>query len=866
MNHSSGEQRHRMSSNRRVASRKGGADTGENVARSATVSTGKCAMLRRTTIASAVLFALYGMPRGVIAAETTPQADNSGDQNQLEEITVTASRRAQTVEEIPYALDVVTGQQLIDTGVTDLASLAKQVPGLSLTDFGARYASAVVPIIRGINAGDIVTQPQALAQSPVGVYINNSPITGYFQLDDVQRVEVLEGPQGTLYGSGSLGGSIRIIPNEPVLGTWSGRINVGGSFVDHSTSSGRNLSGVLNIPIGDTVALRLSAKYDYDPGFIKVFGILERPGPTLTGIPTLADPSEPVTSSGVFTGKNNWNWQETVTTRSALKWKPNDKFSADLAFTYAHLQGDGGPVSNTSYGGGAYPIDPRITFPSGGPYQMFSGTDEPFSRNTALSSLDLSYDAGFATLSSTTSFYDNHGATYDDYTYGVFSFEPYSAYYTGNPINPRLVGVQQFLDSDRTFTEEVRLVSTQSSDKPVDYTVGLFTEHQARNSYWGLGEPGTPEYSVAEGCTAPYYLGLPFPNCLDIHGPNDIGYQQDSMQSFTDVSEFGELTWHITKQAQVTFGGRHFDQHFTDGQTYDAFPFFTVLPATDHSTQTSDNIWKINPSWEYTKDQRIYATWSQGFRRGGANSFPLSGALQESPVNLYYQPDKTNNFEIGFKGRIAEEWGYSLGIFDILWDKPQISTVTPYTLQYVVVNGTKAESKGVELQTNGSLLLPGLTYNLAYTYAHAVLTQSFSLPANNGTGTIVPGLMAGVPGEALPGSPSGSGALTINYAIRLPDSNKLDISANSTYTGQVHDGLPNVRNPYPPLPSYFIENISATLHHEGWIASLYINNLTDYRAIISGPALLSSEVVGTLVNYSTINRPRVIGVNLGYSF
>jgi iron complex outermembrane recepter protein len=815
-----------------------------------------------TRLGAAVLMVLHGLP--LVAIADDKPSDKPSDE--LAEVTVTASRRQQTIEDVPYAIAVVNADELERTGVTDLASLSRQVPGLNLTDFGARYSAATVPIIRGINAGDVVSQPQVLVQAPVGIYINNSPVTGYFQLDDIERIEVLEGPQGTLYGAGSLGGSIRIIPNKPELGEWSGKLMVGGSTTAHSNGDGKDASGVLNAPLGDTLALRIAAKYEYDPGFINVYGILQRPGPTLTGIPTLANPAEPVTSEGIFTGINGWNFQKTLTTRTSLYWKPNEIFNADLAFTYANVQGDGGPVANTAVTAGPYPIDPRVTFPSGGPYQMFSGTDEPFTRNTGLTSLDLSLDVGFATLSSTSSYYANRGTTYDDYTYTVFSFAPFQSYYTGNPVNPRFVGVQEFSDSDKTFTQEVRLVSKPAPDRPLDYVAGVFFEKQDRDSFWGLGEPGTREYSLAQGCTAPYVYGAPFPNCISVKGPDDIGYDQDSMQEFKDKSVYGELTWHFNQQTQITFGGRHFDQDFTDGQSYNAYPFFLELSPVNHSTTTSANIWKINPSYEYAEDQHLYATWSQGFRRGGANAIVTGGILKESSAIEYYQPDKTNNYEVGFKGRIDKKWSYSLGVFDIQWDKPQISTVTPYTLEYVVVNGNKAESKGVELESNGSLLVPGFSYNLAFTYADAKLTQPFSLPANNGTGAITPGLISGTPGEQLPGSPKESGALTINYEVTLAPTYTAVASFNSTFTGNIRNGLPNVRNPYTPLPSYVIDNFSLSLNHQHWQLIAYTNNLTDKRAIIAGPAISTAAVVGPLVDANTINRPRQIGVKIGYSF
>ncbi len=122
-------------------------------------------------------------------------------------------------------------------------------------------------------------------------YIGNSPIQGYFQLDDLNRIEVLRGPQGTLYGAGSLGGALRLIPNSPQLNTFAGSIEAGGSRMDHSDGTGYTLNGMLNLPVGDTVAFRVAAKYAYEPGWIKAFGLLDRTNNGVFGVPVPADPA-----------------------------------------------------------------------------------------------------------------------------------------------------------------------------------------------------------------------------------------------------------------------------------------------------------------------------------------------------------------------------------------------------------------------------------------------------------------------------------------------------------------------------------------------------------------------------------------------
>ena len=315
-----------------------------------------------SSVTAAVLFALYGVPHPV-SAQQVDSAD------QLQEITVTATRRELALEAVPYSLSVVSSDDIERSGSTDLASLAKDVPGLSMFDFGARLSAATTPIIRGLNGtGESVTRPfRTFEQSPVGTYIGNSPIQGYFQLDDIQRIEVLRGPQGTLYGAGALGGAIRIIPNSPQLDLFSASIDASGGDLAHSSGHPYTVGSTLNIPIGDTLAVRLTGKYAYEPGFIDVYGLVKRTGSPFYGAPVLADPADPVNSPAIYSGKNDWNDQNTFTGRASLLWKPMDKFSTELAFIFSNLNGNGGPETNTMYPGGAIFHRPSRHIPRGRP-------------------------------------------------------------------------------------------------------------------------------------------------------------------------------------------------------------------------------------------------------------------------------------------------------------------------------------------------------------------------------------------------------------------------------------------------------------------------------------------------------------------
>ena len=814
-----------------------------------------------TTVSAAVFLIMYGLPHSAQAEET----DTSG--NTLQEVTVTANRREQTLEQVPYSMSVISADQIARTGVTDIASLSSQVPGLSLYDYGARAAGATAPIIRGINATGQPTRAfRTFEQDPVGTYIGNSPIDGYFQLDDLKQVEVLRGPQGTLYGAGALGGALRLIPNSPELGKFSGTVEGSGGRVAHSDGTGYKVDGVVNVPVGDTIAFRVSAKYAYDPGFIDAYGLFQRSSNSVSGIPLLANPSDPVNSPPIYGSKPDWNYQRTFTGRASVLWKPVDGFSVEAAVMHSEVRGDGGPFVNPTFAGGISPFDPASTLPAGGRYQEFSQVDQPFSRYSTLASLDVSYDAGFATVSSTTSYHKTSGQLLEDGSYNLAGVGggAYLSYYGGSPVSPRYVYDQTFADAAHTFTEEVRLVSNPGPDKLFDYTLGLFYERQTREGDWTIANPGVAERSVAQGCTDAVFDGSVPPACLVTSGPHDVTFIQDDVQNFQDKSIFGELTYHFLPHAQITAGARYFKQQFTDSQLYQDFAFPTLIPAEPHHSPASKATYKLNPSYEYADRQYVYALWSQGFRRGGANSVPPTGIFQESPQLASYAPDKTNNYEAGLKGRFSNGIRYTIAVFDIKWDNPQISSSLP-SGNLAVYNAKKADSRGFELDTSGPLAL-GFGYALGFSYVDAKLTEDFSLPANNGHGVIVDGLISGKSGQQLPGSPKTSASATLTYDTPLVPGYDLSVLLNGSYHSVILLNLTNSLGTTAVQKSstYEVFNLSTTVNHGPYHLTAYATNLFDRQEILAPP--IQPDQVNNLTNDFLVNRPREIGLRVAYTF
>ena len=338
-------------------------------------------------------------------AQTQP-ATSADVASTVQEIIVTASRRSTTVEEIPYNISAIGGDALNRAGVTDFADLAEQVAGFNYEDRGARFAGATVPIMRGINGSNTERPGIVVEQMPVAIYFGNSPSVGYLPIVDIDHVEVLRGPQGTLYGAGSLGGAIRVIPKRPTLNEWSATVEASAGDVAHSSDADYYASAILNAPLGPIAALRLTGRYEHQAGFIDQSSIMEKQGNLVTGVPVLADPGNVANSPAVYYSKKDVNYDDISSGRASFLLEPSEALRIQLDWNGSYLQGVNSPQDNPTYNGGPAPWDSRITLPATGDYQIPLSTLAPYFRHTALTNLDASYDAGFATVSSTTAYGD----------------------------------------------------------------------------------------------------------------------------------------------------------------------------------------------------------------------------------------------------------------------------------------------------------------------------------------------------------------------------------------------------------------------------------------------------------------------------
>jgi outer membrane receptor protein involved in Fe transport len=803
-------------------------------------------------VSAAVLLALYGIAPAAYADDPASQDTSTAEKPALQEIVVTAERVKETIYQVPASISVVSPAILAQDSVTDLGLLTREI-GIAggATPQAAAYS---FPIIRGLNASPAISAFRLPNQAPVDTYIGNSSIGGgYFQLTDVQRIEVLRGPQGTLYGAGALGGALRVIPNDPVLQKFSGSVDGKIGFLDHAGKPTYTAEGMVNIPLGDTLAFRASGTYEYTPGYIDVYGLLER---GKDGVPLLANPSDVVNSPGIYTSAHDWNDQADLTARASLLWQPTRNFNATLAFTYSNNDGTGNSAVNPVFPGGPDVVDPRITLPAGGPFTWFSPEKLPYSRKTDLTSLDVSYDAGFATVSSTTSYFATSGNFFSSPVYGLMQpiLLPYVQPYAGSPINPRWLSQFEYLDSEHTFSQELRLVSDTGPDKPLGYVVGLYYSKESSLASSPLTDPGSPERAVAEGCTLPVYPGSAFPFCLLQTGPNDEAYDILDTQHFTDKSVYADLTYNFAKNWQLTGGARYFKEDFNDLGAAALYDYGIPPTPNSRSAPTSKTVGRLAVSYEYLPGQHAYVLWSQGFRRGGANGLLLTtGAFADEAPNTF-GPDLVNNYEVGFKGQFHNTVSYSIDGFYMPWTNPQICGLTPDS-NYACWNGKKAISEGFEVMLDTPLGLPGLRFHLEGTYANAHLTEQYSYPDFIGNVT-------GYPGEQLPLSPRVSGAATLSYTQRVGSGWQLVTTLNNTYTSDEVTNYFAVLGQKPTnTPALDLLNASVSISNGTWNVGIFGTNITNKYEILS-----TGDQGLPLAYTAVINQPRIIYLRAGYEF
>jgi outer membrane receptor protein involved in Fe transport len=810
-------------------------------------------MLRRTPLAAAV--------SGVLAATALPTIALAQDNGvAVEEIVVTATRREQNIQDIPINIASFDGNVLETRAITDLAELGRNVPGLYVVETGKRSGDAIV--VRGLNLDQITaTDGKNNGGNVVSTYIGDIPLYVDFALNDIQRVEVLLGPQGTLYGSGTLGGAIRYLPNRPQFDSTSFDFRASTFDLAESDTQGWRGGVMANVPIGDKLAFRGNVDYYDDPGFIDQPYLVREVGVS-DPEPNLQDPA--AVAANLYR-KNDVNWEQTLSGRAALRWRPTDAIDANLTYYYQDMDIGGRQQNNVvSFGTGKYESANRVL--------------EPNERTNKLGALEVNVDLGFATLTSATGYSTYKDRGHRDQTdllitleYGYEAFPSFTAY-------------TYDAEEDRNISQELRLVSKGKG--PLTWIGGLFYYSQNERQ---LSEEFTPHYAE--------FLGGSRPDSLEY-----ISYE---VQDQTEKAIFGEVGYNITDRWQVTVGGRwyKYDLIIDSGvdvplarTVFGGDPPDSIDLGMQRTTQgDSGSLYKFNTSYHFTDRLMGYLTVSEGFRLGAANGVAACTPEQIAnptqvvcalPAEVQYFPDTTTNYEIGIRSQwLDRRLTFNGAVYHIDWKDPQLASVTVNGSQPIIKNGDGAKSDGIELSLDAKVT-NRITVGIGYSHTKAVLTAvapgilrvyeppGFGPPsaANPGAGPD-PIFATGQPGDRLPGSPQQQGTLNFAYGLPLTGGKSVDFNYGIAAIGDIITTI-GERAGGQKLGGYAVHNASAVWHNSHWSAGLYAQNLLNKYAITG---VRSREVFVQTVtdengdpvhvrSYSeNVLRPREIGLRFTYS-
>lgn len=802
----------------------------------------------RNSVRTMLFLAASTMPF-VAQAQASSEAAAEEDDNV---IIVTATRREGTVQDVPINISAVGSEELEARGLDNLREVAATVPGVYILDQGNRSSTPVV--FRGLNATGLGSfDGNNDGGGAVSTYVGDIPLFVDLRLNDIERVEFLLGPQGTLYGAGTLGGAIRYIPVKPKLGEIGGEVR--GDAYTYASGNGISTdTGVtINIPLGDSFAFRGSIDFANDRGFIDYPFAVQTVG--VSNPDGIADPSN-------FNPQKDLNTDETLSARAALRFNPSDTFDATLTYHYQDARTDGRQFSQR-----------RLTnFPVEiGKYENALRVREPNRRETQLISLEAELDLGFAKLVSATGYSEHRERGNRDQTDLLITLEySYEQF-------PSFTAFTEERDETEIFTQELRLVS--NLDGPFSFIIGGFYNDEKIRALSTEFAPGFDQFAVDE------FGGVQL-------RPDSIEYIAPFNSDLREVAVFGELSYQITDAWQITVGGRYYDYDLETESAVDLPLLETVFNGRDPDSivfdftpaNQKDNgfLYKINTSYEVTPDVLLYGTISQGFRIGNSNGLepcdPNAGQQQNIcglPNELEFTADETTNYEIGFKTQwLDRRLTLNGAVYYIDWQGPQVASATINGSSPITINGAGAESKGLEIF--GSLQATDrLSFRGAYSYTDAQLTDVSSALLNEltppGFGTTP---VDGQDGDRLPGSPKHQGSFFVDYELPIADEWDMKFSygvtAHSnvlTRTGSRAGGL--------VLPGFDTHNVSVSVKGKGWTATVYANNLFNEfgETGVRGTPLFDqsvSDINGDPVYARTFGTfvapPRQIGVRVKKTF
>ncbi|MEO1038645.1 MAG: TonB-dependent receptor [Pseudomonadota bacterium] len=756
-----------------------------------------------------------------------------------EVIVVTTTRREENILDVPYNISAVSGEDIAGSVTLDAAELLRSIPGVSLIDQGPRNGAQFNSIrIRGLNVDSSALGDFALPSvATVSTYVNETPVFANLALIDLERVEVLRGPQATLYGSGALGGTVKYLMRAPQLGEMEGHVGLTASSVDGSEDIGLAYYAIGNLPLGEKAAIRFNL-YEQDyPGLTDY-----------TNVYVLDSAGAPVQPNGLFSfGPNATEYRsvedadtfDSLFARVSILMEPTD--NADITVNYFYQEDETGGRRQPSSGVSGF----GTPF---GEYENGAVILEPSEREFYLASLEANIDLGFATLTSATSYYENQGSSESDNT-GFYASNFPQFYY----FYPRPLYTADRTFADESFIQEIRLVS--NGQNQLDYVVGAYFQNQRRAAS-----------QVSDLVGFELYADNLFPPFDFVSTDNVFTYQRT--EDFQDIALFGELTWNVNERLSLTGGLRWFDNEsevetFVRAGAYDSIADATTTP---FESSEDDVLFKLNLAYEFGDDDLFFATISEGYRRGGNNGVPTIGRFANDPAWTTYQSDTVVNYEAGIKGT-WNDIRYDLSAFYIDWQDPQFNTSAPVGAFFAVVNGQSAGTTGLEAQLSGRFT-DEIGYAFGYAYVNAELTEDLFEPGFIGVGTPV---LVASDGAPLPGIPEHMLNVALDYTKPINDRFTFIGRVDGFYQSETQNVLDPAVLQSAEFSGFSIWDLTATVDAGRWSAAFFMKNVFNEDGVTGaftedafGPNP-GAEFFGS--NSRTfIALPRTFGVALNVNF
>ena len=814
------------------------------------------------------------------AAEAPPTAENK---NELEEIVVTAEKRESTVQATPISITALSANDLAAQNITSVEDLVGKVPGISLRTAGPGQTEYEM---RGLSAGGGTA-------ATVGFYIDETPLSanavslnGRTVIDpdlfDLNHVETLRGPQGTLYGSGSMGGTIKLVTNQPKLGEFEAATDSTISQTTHGSTNGGG-SLMLNLPIGENVALRTVTTVKYISGWID--RIVAPPGEFPAPTQPAGSPGAPalcayncvrgdVLDMPVQQVIKGVNLERFASARASLLIKPADNLSITANLMYQRIDADG--YNNFQDPPGSHYL---------AIYQPYD-QPEPYYDSFKMASLKAEYVFGFATLTSATSYWKRFVEQSTDSTEALQNINDLTHLVNGAYVPNFIQNLYQDHDPTTQFAEELRLTSNTSG--PLQWVGGLYFAHLDSGYITYNQAPGfataltcgyatsSPAGYCAPGSVAPVNSVLRYPNPYlppysspQAANPNGIVFNDNNPNELRQSAIFGESSYKFTDALKLTAGLRYF--HFDINNHADQAGLGTASVNQDQtilfqSASGSTVLPKLNLSYEPSTDLTVYGTIAKGSRPGGFNlPIPLPSAAVLA-VNPYayncgvgpvhveaqpnFSPDNVWSVEVGEKAKFDDRRITVDGdIYYIKWNN--IQQVLSLTCGYPYnTNAGNARSFGPELEIS-ALIVDGLTLDLSGAYNNAEINQ----PNANAQASGI------TPGTRVLNVPRFTATVGLNYSAAINDSLRGMLNLTSSTVGDTRD-----QAAYPQiLPTYNIVDARGGVLGDHWGAYVFATNLTNKVAELTINNTVFAWQTYAITRVST-NQPRTIGLDFQYKF